>query len=298
MKLFPNASLNEKSFRGGTRPRERAFTMIEIAISLAVVGFALAAIIGVLPLGMNVQKQNREETIINGDGQVWMDAIRNGARGFDDLTNYVFAITNNVMGFSAKGAPDGTRFTYWYTRTNSSMSPSYPINTGLRIIGLLTTPTYVPHYDASGNYLGYYSNRVNAYVHAMSGSAGEKFPQNNGDLLDLSFGYRLTTEVIAYWTNYYDPSWQVFPGYVAGSSNAIAWTNYMNTLTMLQTNLHDVRLNFRWPLLAKNAPGPNQQAFRSVVGGILLTTNEPTFAGGPNSPYNLYFFQPRTFVYP
>src|SRR5262249_10809748 len=37
----------------------RAFTMIEIAISLAVIGFALAAIVGVLPLGMKVQKQNR-----------------------------------------------------------------------------------------------------------------------------------------------------------------------------------------------------------------------------------------------
>ena len=38
-----------------------AFTMIEIAICLAIIGIALVAIIGVLPLGMNVQRDNREE---------------------------------------------------------------------------------------------------------------------------------------------------------------------------------------------------------------------------------------------
>src|ERR1017187_7333323 len=63
----------------------RAFTMIEIAISLAIIGFALVAIIGVLPIGMNVQKDNREETIINQDATVLMDAIRNCAQGLDDL---------------------------------------------------------------------------------------------------------------------------------------------------------------------------------------------------------------------
>ena len=60
--------------------------MIEIAISLAIIGIALVAIIGVLPLGVNVQKDNREETIINQDATVLVEAIRNGARGADDLT--------------------------------------------------------------------------------------------------------------------------------------------------------------------------------------------------------------------
>ena len=39
-----------------------AFTMVEIAICLAIIGFALVAIIGVLPIGMNTQRDNREET--------------------------------------------------------------------------------------------------------------------------------------------------------------------------------------------------------------------------------------------
>src|ERR1035441_7541279 len=72
-----------------------AFTMVEIAICLAIIGFALVAIIGVLPIGMNTQRDNREETLINQDATVFMEAIRNGSRGLDDLTNYVYAITNN-----------------------------------------------------------------------------------------------------------------------------------------------------------------------------------------------------------
>src|SRR5271169_5569951 len=74
---------------------ENGFTMIEIAISLAIIGIALVGIIGVLPLGMNVQRDNREETIINQDATVLLEAIRSGARGLNDLTNYVYAITNN-----------------------------------------------------------------------------------------------------------------------------------------------------------------------------------------------------------
>src|SRR5450756_474530 len=63
---------------------QRAFTMVEIAISLAIIGFAMVAIIGVLPIGMTVQKDNREETVINQDATVFINAIRNGARGLDD----------------------------------------------------------------------------------------------------------------------------------------------------------------------------------------------------------------------
>src|ERR1035441_6679052 len=126
----------------------RAFTMIEIAISLAIIGFALVAIIGVLPIGMNVQKDNREETIINQDATVMMDAIRNCAQGLDDLTNYVIAITNDVHVYTyvvtrpMTVQPFGT---YGYTRTNSSGMPlQFPLTNGFRIVGLLSTPKYVP----------------------------------------------------------------------------------------------------------------------------------------------------------
>src|SRR5512138_2419690 len=83
---------NRRGRRGCGGLAESAFTMIEIAISLAVIAFALVAIIGILPTGMNVQKDNRQETVINQDVSVFLNAIRGGARGADDLTNYVTSI--------------------------------------------------------------------------------------------------------------------------------------------------------------------------------------------------------------
>ena len=68
--------------------------MVEIAICLAIIAFALVAIIGVLPIGMNAQKENREETLINFDAHYLMDAIRSGSQGADTLTNYIICITN------------------------------------------------------------------------------------------------------------------------------------------------------------------------------------------------------------
>ena len=136
--LRRRASAASPMGEGGRRPGEGAvsgFTMVEIALCLAIIGFALVAIIGVLPTGLGVQKDNREETIINQEAAVWMDVIRNGAEGYNDLTNYVFAITNYVWHYtwdaSAKqykqesqvALPAGTTAVsspeiYVFTRTN------------------------------------------------------------------------------------------------------------------------------------------------------------------------------------
>src|SRR5437870_1196308 len=76
-----------------TARREDAFTMIEIAIALGVIAFALVAIIGVLPMGMQAQKDNREDTIVNQDARVLLEAIRSGGRSVAslDLGSYVVA---------------------------------------------------------------------------------------------------------------------------------------------------------------------------------------------------------------
>ena len=251
-----------------------AFTMIEIALSLAIIGFALVAIIGVLPLGMNVQKENREETIISQDATVFMNAIRNGAHGMDDLTNYVMAIridqthyinnNSNYIGFS------------WYS--NSSVAPQYLLDSGFRIVGLLSTPKYM-YADAGAVRNGdFTNNHVVAYVRSLSGPASDKFPQTNAVLQDLSFSYRMIAEVVPYGTNYYDPSW------VTGAGSSNAWMVTRN----LQANLHDVRLTFRWPL-AKGTSAQGRQVFRTLASGPLLVTNDATY--GP-----LFFFQPRTYV--
>src|ERR1700677_4886179 len=125
-----------------------AFTMVEIAICLAIIGIALVGIIGVLPYGMNTQRDTREETLINQDVSVLLPMITQGMRGADDLTNYVYAITNYWTLYDAKGIALGASKSMGYTKsgTGGSAPPYYSnveLTNGANIIGLLSTPEYV-----------------------------------------------------------------------------------------------------------------------------------------------------------
>src|SRR5881396_16777 len=103
----PDRSSNEPCMRFVlSKTAVAAFTMVEIAISLGVIAIALVAILGVLPTGVRVQRDNREDTILNQEGMFWLEAIRSGSRGLDYLTNYVDMITiSNTMGVTAFPSP-------------------------------------------------------------------------------------------------------------------------------------------------------------------------------------------------
>ena len=133
--------------------------MIEIAICLAIIGISLVAIVGVLPLGMNVQRENRESTIINQDSTILLEAIRNGERGMSDLTNYVFAITNYWTEYNSQSnyvagnnGANGINNGYSYSTTTIApgyvtpsgtfTAPAATISNGTNIIGLLSTPEF------------------------------------------------------------------------------------------------------------------------------------------------------------
>jgi len=155
MKLFPRLSPNSL--------RSRGFSMIEIAIALGVIGFALVAIVGILPIGLNVQRDNRAETIINQDATYWLEAIRNGAQGIEDLAGYVeqIVLANDpsnpyVFGTGGLGA-------HQYAH-------------GSNVISLLTQP--------------YSGTNVTLYVHAISGAAGEKGSE-------VGFTYRMVVDIIS-----------------------------------------------------------------------------------------------------
>lgn len=242
--------------------------MIEIAISLAVIGVALVAIIGVLPLGMRVQKDNRQETIINQDAVYLMDALRSGARGLDDLTNYVRAI-------SVRRTITNLTTHIVYSVTNSYLNPGYPagfslpnvidsrLTNGQDIIGILSLPRIQ---DPGGDSIT--NNQVLAYMQAISGNASEKWPQTNSSIRDLAFAYRLNTELAA----------AVTPGY--DTTNRLVANN-------LSTNLYELRLTFRWPLLPNGGVGPGKLTFRTLAAGNLSST----YVG-----HDLYFLQPGVFV--
>jgi type II secretory pathway pseudopilin PulG len=78
-------SISASSVKGA-----RGFTMVEIAIALGVIAFALIAIIGILPTGLQTQRDVREETIVNQDARVLIEAIKSGGRDlYSDLGAYV-----------------------------------------------------------------------------------------------------------------------------------------------------------------------------------------------------------------
>ena len=268
--------------------KQSGFTMVEIAISLGVIGFALVAIIGILPAGMKVQKENREETIINQDAKMLLDAIKSGARGLDDLTNYVVAITNFVTDYDGAFKPGNAPLKIGFTRTNSTLTPSFPINSGARIIGLLSTPKYIS-LGANRRGLPFFrSNFVVAYVRALSGTANEKVPQTNSAVQELGFNYRVDIDVVPYAS--YDPfSTNYNPQVAVTPQDRVDHFNNFLVAQALQNNVHDVRLIFRYPLLPNGNVGGGFQVYRTMVGGQLLPV-QPIL-----SLTNLYFFQPHTF---
>ena len=219
-----------------------AFTLVEIALSLAIVGFALVAIIGVLPAGMRVQKDNREETIINQDGLYLLEAIRSGARGIDDLTNYVetVIITNTVI---QNNRIVRRSVAAW---TNDFRAPlNRRLTNGGHIVSLLTTPKL--QLLSNGRYS---SNNVAAYVRAITGVASEK-SVNNPNVRDFAFRYLLRSEMVP------------FTQPVVGPSEVLRSVDLGN-------NLHDLRLSLSWPLFQRGAAwevGSNRKVFRALVAG-------------------------------
>ena len=259
-----------------------AFTMVEIALALAIIGFALVAIIGVLPFGLNVQRQNREETIITQESGYFMDALRNGRRGLEELTNRVISITNywtrwdtNAFPWTVDGAGnDGyTLLGSRVTSTNSVADNTFNLIDGYRIISLLGRPKF--------EYIGgtiLRSNHVVALVRAIAGSATEKNPQQDTNVLNLGFNYRMLAEV-------HDvPSPSQVSGIALGQTQS------------LQTNLHEVRLKFSWPLFPGNRLGNERLTFRSMVSGRHEVFEEPQrYPPNPVSNHPIFFFNPTVF---
>ena len=273
------------------RQRERGFTMVELVICLGIIAFALIAIIGVLPVGINVQKENREEPIIVQDGMYWMEAIRSGATGLDNLTNHVDYIrideTSNRAGYRWEPVPVAAG-------DNHLFLPG-----GAEIIGLLSMPVQAdlvgpmqiknwPQIDTgSGEY-----NYIRAKVRAITGSAVDQADFAR----DLAFSYRLTSEVRPVRTV---EDWSGF-----GERRPVVGD--INKFRKL--NFYEIKLTLEWPVFefdGEETVGSNRRVFRSMVAGRLvnrdlnrLVPDQSTghFRENPNSPF--FFFEPLKFSTP
>lgn len=248
-----------------------AFTLIEIALSIGIIAFALIAIIGVLPHGMEVQRDNREETVINQDAIVLMDLLRSGSMGADDLTNYVLGIvvsTNNI------NSPVLSYINPWLSTTfDFTNIQTFELNSGSNIIGLMSFPKYTEQATMT--------NTVTVYMRSISGNASDKPPQLNSNIRDLGFSYRLTTEVAPYYSDIQSPSNEA-PQDILVAQN-------------LHTNLYQLRLTFRWPLLPNGGVGSGRLTFRTMTSGYISTIPNPLSALSLFGPA-LYFLQPSTFA--
>jgi prepilin-type N-terminal cleavage/methylation domain-containing protein len=271
----------QRPWRSCSPAAQSGFTMIEIAISLAIIGIALVAIIGVLPLGMNVQRANREITVINQDANVFLQAIAGGVHGLDDLTNYVYAIVNtgsNPSGYINPTLAGQVNF----SKANFPSVPAgqwYSILTnGANIVGLMSTPEYVDSVSANlaTNLFtqNYNSNHVVACVRSLSGSAAEKPPQDNSILIGDSLGYRIlcVNAPVMVDTNLYNP---------------VLYPNGPPAYIRQQAaNLHELRLTFLWPTRPNGSVGNGRQTFRIMVPGQILHNYGSAF----------YFYQSQSFT--
>jgi type II secretory pathway pseudopilin PulG len=241
--------------------RRSGFTMVEIAISLGVVAIALVAIMGVLPTGMRVQKDNREETVINQDGTYLIEALRSGSYHLDELTNHFewIRISNSVSNVRYVAGPN----------------PG-DLNNGFKVLGLLGTPKFQL---LQGRVV---SNTITSRVRSICGGAAEKGKGSR----EFQFSYLLTSEVVP--LSLYPSALTNFTESGLAAPEVFLRSNRWVQARNHESNFYELRLTFRWPLIEVGKDieaGNNKKSFRAMVPGYLLATNQ------------LYhFLQPNRFV--
>jgi len=230
-----------------------AFTMVEIAISLGVIAIALVAILGVLPTGVRVQRDNREDTILNQEGMFWVEAIRSGSKGLDYLTNYVDSITiSNRLGSTNFYNPAGP--------VTPGGQPN--LTNGQVIIALLThrKVTFV------GNNL--VTNRVTARVRAITGSAAEK----SQSARDMAFAYQVVSEVVP--LNVTPPEFLNTNGL---SGQPLLARFYLNRLEANRfQNFEELRLTLQGPVIPRGTRYDvlgTPKSFRTLISGTLISAS-------------------------
>jgi hypothetical protein len=151
------------------------------------------------------------------------------------------------------------------------------LGSGSNIVGLLTTPKYRA---LAGN--GFESNYVSADFRGLSGPAVQL--GTNKGAVDFAFRYRVEAELIPNgWGIAYDPSW-------------LTSSNYNPRFAAnLQINLNQIRLRFKWPVLANGKTGTGRQTFRTSASGALGFF--PAFGTKvPLTEPQLYFIVPEDYI--
>jgi len=267
--------------RPGSRRGSPAFTMVEIALCLGVIAVALVAIVGVMPTGVQVQRDNQQETIMNQDGKLLLEAIRSGSEGLDYLTNHFVLIeisdstgtTNKFRGM----APCDYLLNFNYRVTN-----------GMRIIGLLSTPK-LARLPGPGEL--YSTNTVTALVQSISGGAIDR--STNAQVRGSAFTYQLRSEITP--LNVFPPD---LTNFTAHSSDTNLWVTYSNNWAIARNqtaNFYELRLTLQGPVIARGRGyrvGGTPNVFRALVTGQLRQVEDVDL--GTNWLFKPEFFAKAT----
>jgi hypothetical protein len=251
--------------------------MVEIALCLGVIAIALVAIIGVMPTGLQVQRDNREDTILNQDGRFFLEAIRSGARGSDHLTNHVLSITvsNSLGGVMIHTNSMGGRL--------PSAAFINSLTNGRAIVGYMSTNRFVVHTNRL------VTNYVTALVRSISGTAEGRSElwRAEQEPLPMAFNYLMSVEITPlitqppFLTNWNNPNLE--PHQVVAYSNN--WLRARNQAV----NFSELRLTLQGPVFHRGTMIDvlgRPKTFRTVVSGVREVTEQE----------NLTLFQPDIYV--
>jgi len=271
-----------------SRRRTAGFTMVELALCIGIIAFAMVAIMGVLPLGLTVQKQNREDTIIDQEGAQWINILKNGHGGWGDLTNYLdyIVVEHHQVSGTQMGGPvtptpggggglggGGFRGQFF---TDPIPNPGTILSNASEIVSLLS----IPKFEADSGMV--FSNKVMGVFRAMSGAQNTQIRPTGAagfrpspEQMDDAFRYQLEVELTPVasspsfdMTRLNPPITNAFtlePATLESIHNG-GWLNAYrldpdNVLKMfsarganrsdvdpLAASLYDLRLTFRWPV--------------------------------------------------
>jgi hypothetical protein len=260
--------------------------MVEIALCLGVIAIALVAIIGVMPTGLKVQRDNREDTIFNQDGRFFLEAIRSGARGSDHLTNHVLSIVwSNSLGR-----------TWIHTNTfGGTLRPGHinSLTNGRMIVGYLSTNKYVIADNRS------VTNYVTALVRSLSGLAIERSDtwqsEERPEPLPFAFNYLLSVEVVPLITR--PPAQTNFTASGVTPDEFTYLSNNWLRARNQSVNFSELRLTLQGPVFQRGSGfdvGNRVKTFRTLVGGVPDDVRR-AFSGEEQDEF-LPLFQPNVYV--
>jgi prepilin-type N-terminal cleavage/methylation domain-containing protein len=290
--VLPGRARGGRGASGSVR-RRAGFTLLEIAISLAIIGFALVAVIGVLPNGLAVQQENREKTIVNEDARFLLEAIREGDQALWTVTEHLDGVVR--VGITPKGflvtnltvIPNNNGIPQSEVESDLGATPAvvtYPAvtNRALLSMALLSSPRGA---DSDGSGLPLY--RTVALMRSFSGGLLEQATdQAPGQASDLSFRYLLTVEVVPF-SGFFAASDINVSGLGPATPAGLQAQNRLNQVNVVGNEAHELRLTFQWPVLGHGRVGPNRQSYRTVISG----TSQPVAflrSGMPAAGYAVF----------